>query len=1017
MKFNKLVMQAFGPFKDKVEIDFTKLNQSGMFLITGPTGSGKTTIFDAICYALFGKLSSNSSALEKVRSDYAKEDLMTYVELEFTLSNKLYYVKRNPQHDSILKDNNKIGAIRSDALLKYDDITISNVKAVDNRIKEILGLDEVMFRQVVMLPQNEFKQLLFSRTSEKQEIFRNIFSTQFINDFQQRILDDCKEKSKDVEKNVTILNTLISQVDDKYRELDSKAMQNYDDIISDIDQIVINSNNELLEKKKEYDDKVSENKKLNDTYLSMEELNKKIDSYKELSDKLKELENDEYINDYRIILEKSNNANRLKDAINNKESLISGVKDLENNIKELDEEELRKNELKDEYSLKKAALENRKPEIDDYREQRIKLNQEKESSMIKDNLHKEYLRLDEELNDYNIDKENFSIEQEDLLKEKEIRFNELEEIKTHLEDVSTLYKEKELLNEELLHLKEIKKKLDDKNDIIEQVRQFDAEISKLRSESIEVSGKRASLERTLKLNLAHTLAKDLVNGKPCPVCGAIEHPNLASLNSDVSQSDLDDILKRNADINATMDLKYQMKKEVAQRRIDIEDYLAVDELVKKYDLDLDNIDELIGNDNIEIQKYIDRINEHNEYNSKYSEANFKYEQLLDKIKANEEAIKKIELDNASRIEELRKAEIKLEVYKDTRELSIIDSEIDALTEKIKQYEVDSKEANDGEVQALSDIIEIRNKKSDVKNEISALEAKQEIYNHEIMELEKLFSSKEEYELCLNTNYDEITNYVKDYDDTLAITKNKISELENDVLDKTIVDLFPMKEEISQNEEIIKALNEEIICLDSKIKTTNRQISEIKNNYDLMKDKIALRNRLKHISDISNGQNACKMTFEQYVLGIYFEDVIDEANILLNDMSKSRYQLIKKTTLSGNGYKGLEISVFDNNTGATRDVTTLSGGESFIASLALALGLSNVIRRNKALVSFDTLFIDEGFGSLDAESLDQAYNILCGLRVNDRVIGIISHITELKNRVNSQIVIKKTDFSSEIKILD
>ena len=227
----------------------------------------------------------------------------------------------------------------------------------------------------------------------------------------------------------------------------------------------------------------------------------------------------------------------------------------------------------------------------------------------------------------------------------------------------------------------------------------------------------------------------------------------------------------------------------------------------------------------------------------------------------------------------------------------------------------------------------------------------------------------------------------------------------------------MKEEISKNDEEIKALNEEIICLDSKIKTISKQLTEIKSNYNLMKDKIALRNRLKHISDISNGQNASKMTFEQYVLGIYFEDVIEEANILLNDMSKSRYQLIKKTSLAGNGYKGLEISVFDNNTGATRDVTTLSGGESFIASLALALGLSNVIRRNKALVSFDTLFIDEGFGSLDAESLDQAYNILCGLRVNDRVIGIISHITELKNRISSQIVIKKTDFSSEIKILD
>lgn len=1017
MKFKRLVMQAFGPFKDKVEIDFTNLNKGGMFLITGPTGSGKTSIFDAISYALFGKLSSNSSALEKVRSAYAKEDLVTYVELEFILSNKLYYIKRNPAHDLIIKENNKVGALKSDAILKVDDITISNVKAVDNKVKEILGLDEYMFRQVVMLPQNEFKQLLFSRTSEKQDIFRNIFQTQFINNFQQKILDDCKEKSKDVEKNVTILNTLISQVDDKYRTLDFKAMQNYDDIISDINLIVSDNSNLLDGKKEEYDKLVEDNKKLNEDYKLKEELNKNISSYNDLLGELKNLENDELINDYRIILEKSNNANRLKDAYDNKEEVINSINDLKMSIIKLDEEENDKNNLKIEFASKKEVLEAKKGEIDLVRESRIKLNQEKESSQIKDSLHKDYLRLDEELNDYNIDKENYTVEKERLLSLKEEKYNLLEELKTHLEDISSLYKEKEEINEELRHLKDIKSKLDDKNDLIEQIRTFDNDISKLRVESIEVSSKKAIYERTLKLNLAHSLAKDLVNGKPCPVCGSTEHPNLASLNSDVSQSDLDEILKRNAEINAQMDLKFSMKKDVATKRTSIEDYLATDELVSKYDLDLDNIDEYIGNDNIKVEELSSRIEEHNIYNAKYIEEKNSYEEILDKIKENEDLIKKIEDDNATRLEALRKVEIKLEVYKDTRDLNIIDEEINNLTEIINKYEIDVKNANDGEVKALSDIIDIRNKKGIIKNDISAYEAKLEIYDKDVIELEKLFNSKEEYELCLNTNYDEITNYVKDYDSNLAIIKNKINELKPKVLNQTTIDLIPLKELIENNDNLIKSLNEDIICIDTKIKTINKQLDEIKDNYNKMKDKIALRNRLKHISDISNGQNLSKMTFEQYVLGIYFLDVIDEANVLLNDMSKTRYQLIKKNSIQGNGYKGLEISVFDNNTGSTRDVTTLSGGESFIASLALALGLSNVIRRNKALVSFDTLFIDEGFGSLDSESLDQAYNILCGLKTNDRVIGIISHITELKNRISNQIVIKKNDFSSNVKIID
>ena len=185
----------------------------------------------------------------------------------------------------------------------------------------------------------------------------------------------------------------------------------------------------------------------------------------------------------------------------------------------------------------------------------------------------------------------------------------------------------------------------------------------------------------------------------------------------------------------------------------------------------------------------------------------------------------------------------------------------------------------------------------------------------------------------------------------------------------------------------------------------------------MKDKIIEKNRLKKLCDIANGNYASRITFEQYILSMYFEDVIDEANILLKDMSKNRFKLIRRKTLVGRGYQGLEVDLFDSKTTSTRSVDTFSGGESFIASLSLALGLSNVIRRNSSLVSVDTLFIDEGFGSLDMDTLDTAYNILCGLRTNDRVIGIISHVSELKSRVVNQIVVKKTDTGSTVNIID
>lgn len=1006
MKFNRLILEAFGPFKERVDIDFTNLNNSGMFLITGPTGSGKTSIFDAICFALFGALSNSANALERIRSNYADNTLKTLVDLTFTFSNKTYNVVREGKDD-----------FKAKLTIEGLNDIISGHTNVTNKIEEILGLDLNMFRQVVMLPQNEFKKLLLSNTLKKQEVFRNIFKTDFIKNFQEKIEEDCKKKSNEIDSKINVLNTLISQVDEKYRDISPKEKLNYNDILDDIDLLVETNNKMIITKKEEYDNLVNNNKELNDKFIELSKLNEQINIYKDSINKLNELERDEYINNYRLVLEKHTNAKRLEEAINNELEVKSEIEKLNSDIFNLRQDEEKKNILKEEYKNRKIDLDNRKGEIDLFRENRLKLNQEMESSSKKYELKKEMLKLDEELNDFNIDKERLNEEKVNLLEEKDKQFIVYKDYEGRLEDISSLYKEKELINEELIHLKLVKEKLDLKNDLIERIRNYDSIVSTLRKDVLELSSKKASTERALKLNLASSLAKDLVDKKPCPVCGSLTHPNLAVYNDEITNDDLSDLITNIASVNARMDQTYLNKKEDVQRRIEIEDYLALDELVKKYDLDLDNIDEFIGNDNLKIESINDRINKHAENNELYLEEKKKYDEIVSRIEEIDKTIKEIDDTNSDRLEEFKRTQIKLDIYSNTRDLEIIQEEIDELTKKIKAYEEEVKLVSDSEVETLNSIIEIGKNVSLIKNQISASEAKLEIYSSEVSNLKKLFNSDSEYELCLNTDYEEINNYVKEYDNLYAITKNKIDELENIVKDKNIIDLSSIKEEIDSFTDSINSLNEEIICLENNNRQIERQTSEIKNHYNEMKDKINELNRIQKISDIANGKFNSKITFEQYILSIYFEDVINEANILLKEMSKSRYQLIRKTSLTGRGYQGLEINVFDNLVGQTRGVASLSGGETFIASLALALGLSNVIRSSQALASFDTLFIDEGFGSLDPEALDEAYNVLCSLRRNDRVIGIISHVSELKGRIVNQIIVNKKDFGSTITILD
>ncbi len=1018
MRFINLVMQAFGTFKDKVEINFNNLNKGGIFLITGPTGSGKTTIFDAICFALYGELSSiGNNSQQKIRSDFATPNDITYVELEFQIQNKTYYIKRTPSQENVMTKKGNIGSVKHDVLLKYDDNEISDIKGVSEKINEIIGLNCNMFKQVVMLPQNEFRKLLDSKTSEKETIFRNVFQTFNINNFQERINNDCKEKINEIKEKTTILNTLISRVDEKYKDLDNNNYQNYDDIIDDIKDIVFRKKDEYKEKENILNTQLSEFENLKNDYQKAQELNKNIDLFNEYMEKENELNNDNLIEKYRNVLTKYQNAKNLFDSINKLNEVKAEIDNLYNSLNELETEEKNKQEKRKEASIKRNELTNKKSEIDSVRMKRIELNQEYDQASKKEKVKAEYLQLDEEINDLSIDNERDIEEKTKLLAEKESLEIKVNELKESLVDIPSLYKEKDDKNLTLTKLREIKEKLVRKEELKALIVDCELEFNRLKQENINLSGLKERTRRKMQLNLASNLAKDLKDGVPCPVCGSTSHPNIASFDSNVAEDDLTKILADEAKNNTLTDQIINDKRNHALERVEVEDYLGTNELVLQNDLTIENIDTFISDYENEINSIFVKIDEADASNNEFNKESEKLKSVSDKILELTAKIDKFAIDNTERLEEYRDKKAQLKLYDDTRDIKDIEKDLEEVNTIISDYEKEYDKYNELEVSLLDDIIEIGKKKSEANSSISASKAKLEICNEEINKYKALFSSDEEYNLCLNTDYVEIENYVKEYDNNKAIITNKLEELKQLVENKEKCDLSLYEENINNMNQDIEALRVDVIKLESSINNLDDQIKEIIDSYNLMKDKIIAKNRLKKLSDLANGQYLSKITFEQYILSIYFEDVIDEANILLKDMSKNRFQLIRRKTLTGRGYQGLEIDLFDSNTTSIRSVDTFSGGESFLASLSLALGLSNVIRRNSSLLSIDTLFIDEGFGSLDMDKLDNAYNILCGLRKNDRVIGIISHISELKNRIENQIVVKKTDLGSSITIID
>ena len=1033
----KLTISAFGPYASKQVIDFEELKGRNIFVISGKTGAGKTTIFDAISYALYGEASGESRETDSLRSHFADDNTETYVELEFELRGEKYTVNRVPKQKKKKARGEGYTEKSADATLTLPDgKVITKVKNVTDKIIEILGITREQFKQIVMLAQGEFKKLLLADSVEREGIFRKIFNTY---DF-EKIQAELKDKAANLSKNRTKSKHEM--------EINLKNIKGEHDIVIDeyVDfPLVIEKLKDLLERDNNIYKTLNEGGKEVDNNLQVKnqekaiiETNNNLLKEKEIITKaLEELlsKEDEYKNKSKTIID-GKNAKEVKyiedKLIETTKKLTKREEDYNLSLKNIDSLKLKQeeaNKLLQIEESKECDREKLSVEINN-------LNKLEEKIIELDSLNNKVMHLKQSAENSKLQIINNKKETEELKKSKE-------EKELQLKDIATLETKKVELESDI---KAKNKTLDEVRELFKVIRSFQntyiehnnkaKEYKEFEVEYKKVKENYEKMDDLYKKEQAGILASKLQENEPCPVCGSTNHPNKATIKENlkiptkeelkVAKENLDKLEKENLEkINNLTTLNSNKTTYLEQVNNHLSMLSATLNIDKTFNSETAKVVKNLGT---ELKSVIDKLKD-------------ELLKVIDKISLKEKIEKELNLITTT-INEREHSLIKLEECEKnyTTELTQNITKIDEYKKEIPENITDLK--------TLNNLIEVKTKELNISKEKLAklrlenenLAKKLEGENSTSKEINK---SIEELKLEIANNkanfneaikeqgFDNIQTYedaklqismveslekeVENYNSELKLTKAKQEDIINKTKDIVFMDITTIDEEIRSIQNNKKELESKLRELHAIIvgnKTILKNVENLNIEFKEIEEEYKV---LGELADLANGKKAPYISFERYILASYFEDIIEAANIRLEKMTGDRFSLIRKTSKSkGAGQKGLELEIYDNYTDSSRDVSSLSGGESFKASLSLALGLSDIVQSNAGGVSLDTMFVDEGFGTLDPQSLDNAIDSLLELQRGGRLVGIISHVEELKERIDAKLEVTSTSKGSKVE---
>lgn len=998
-----LTLSAFGPYPDTITIDFESFQEDGLFLITGPTGSGKTMIFDAMIFALYGKTSGQIRQTDSLRCDHALNEIPTFVEFSFSLHQQNYTIKRNPKY---YLEGKKTPKQPSALLTLPDGKMVEGIKEVNQKMISLLGVDDQQFKQICMIAQGEFTKLIMASSDEREKVLRELFHSETYQKLEEKLKVHLKTYQDKYDLLLNKRKDLMQelQVEDhqeylsKQTKLIASQQKEYDDLKKDLDQKkqqlqLYRLQNQRLIQLKDLKQQFQDLKKQENDY---QELNKTVDT-------LKKAQETNYL--YISYIKQQKKLQTLK---LNQEDFLKQLKKLEKDYQEkkvqadfLTVKQQTKEKLQNQIQETKQLID----QIYQYQNDYQNLQTLKQQYRMLDEEHKLFLKKKEKFeNGLQRDQERIQSEQQvqskyELIKQQYVRLNE-QKVKVH--QLSDYY-------DQILKLNENKSDLQEEYTVVEK--QVDHEKMQYNQ-----------MEKLYFRKQAGIFALQLKEDQPCPICGSLQHPHPAQIEKeDITKEKLDQQAKkvkqqehRLQDILQKILLSNQKKEMLVKQTKQLSSELNIQEEISK-EIFIKELDHLSKDEKRMKKEYLELQDE------------LKYIQKLKKSVA-------LSLKDMSTYEskELKQAQSLENIQVQIHQLS------GKLDDSLRQYEIGEVNKNYQQVQKeyrqlsleietiQQDYEKVKNKYLEIKTKISSLNQQiiqeQEIYDeldnkyHTALDA---FINEEEF-LNLKTQINQISILEKKYQDYLISLKSlneQIISLENEVKDSTYVDLSSLSETIKEVNQQLREKNDDLEKLKIDYSLKEKMIKDIqKINQQLEKDEDTYQ-RYLDLYNLASGKNNARVSIERYVLATYFENMLVYANVIMKQLSQGRYQLLRKDDAGkGRSQQGLELDVFDQESGNIRSIKTLSGGESFKAALSLALGLSRMVQDYAGGIELNTLFIDEGFGSLDSQSLDQAMNCLMELHHENKLIGIISHVSDLKDRIERQLVVERKQKQSVIQMI-